>query len=40
MKAMERLSLSGGPLAVVRGEQVLGLLAQDDMVKWLALHRR
>lgn len=40
MKAMERLSLSGGPLAVVRGEEVLGLLAQDDVVKWLALHRR
>jgi predicted transcriptional regulator len=40
MKAMERLSLSGSPLAVVRGEEVLGLVAQDDMVKWLALHRR
>lgn len=40
MKAMERLSLSNSPLAVVRGHEVLGLLAQDDLVKWLALHPR
>lgn len=40
MKAMERLSLHGTPLAVVRGDEVLGLLAQEDLVKWLALHRR
>ena len=40
MKAMERLSLASTPMAVVRGDEVLGLIAQEDVVKWLALHRR
>lgn len=39
MNAMGRLSSRNAPLAVVRGDEVLGLLAQEDLVKWLALHR-
>lgn len=38
MKAMERLSLGGMPMAVVQNGEVVGLLSQEDMVKWLALH--
>jgi Zn-dependent protease len=40
MKAMERLSAGGMPMAVVRNGEVVGLLSQEDMVKWLALHPR
>lgn len=40
MKASERMSHGGTPMAVVRGEQVVGLICQEDMVKWLTLHPR
>lgn len=40
MKALERLSLADTPMAVMRDGQVLGLVAQEDVMKWLALHRR
>lgn len=39
MKAMKRLSSRSAPMAVVRDGEVVGLLSQDDVVKWLALHR-
>lgn len=40
MKAMERMSYGSMPMAVVRGDAVVGLLSQEDMVKWLTLHPR
>ena len=40
MQAMQRLALRTTPMAVVRGDQVVGLLSQEDLMKWLTLHRR
>jgi CBS-domain-containing membrane protein len=40
MKAMERLSFSNTPMAVVRDGEVIGLLSQEDVVKWLTLHQK
>jgi len=40
MKAMERLSFRATPMAVVRDGEVVGLLSQEDVVKWLTLHQK
>lgn len=40
MKAMERLSYRNTPMAVVRHDEVVGLLSQEDVVKWLTLHQK
>lgn len=40
MKAMERLSFHSQPMAVVRDGEVIGLLSQEDVVKWLTLHQK
>lgn len=40
MKALEGLSLRDTPMAVIRGDEVVGLVAQDDVLKWLTLHQR
>jgi Zn-dependent protease/CBS domain-containing protein len=37
-KAIQLLSASSTPLAVVRDDEIVGLLSQADAVKWLALH--
>jgi hypothetical protein len=34
------MALRTTPLAVVRGDQVVGLLSQEDLMKWLTLHGR
>lgn len=39
MKALEGLSLRDTPMAVIRGDEVVGLVSQDDVLKWLTLHR-
>jgi Zn-dependent protease len=36
---LERLGVSGLPLAVVEGGRVLGLLSAADAAKWMALHQ-
>lgn len=40
MQALGRMRDASLPLAVVRGEQVVGMIAHEDMMKWLALHPR
>ena len=40
MQATQRLALRTTPMAVVRGDQVVGLLSQEDLMKWLTLHGR
>jgi len=40
MKALERLSYRSTPMAVVQDGEVVGLLSQDDLIKWLTLHQR
>ncbi|PLW68442.1 site-2 protease family protein [Pseudohalioglobus lutimaris] len=37
---LERLGVSGLPLAVVEGGRVLGLLSAADTAKWMALHQQ
>jgi Zn-dependent protease len=38
MQGAARLARGDGPMAVVRDGHVLGLFAQEDVVKWIALH--
>jgi len=40
MQALEGLSTRDTPMAVVRDDEVVGLVSQDDVIKWLTLHRR
>ena len=37
--ALERLSASGVPVAVVEGSRVVGLVSGVDATKWLVLHQ-
>lgn len=39
-QALLALNLHNTPLAVVEGNQVIGLLSQFDTTKWLLLHQR
>jgi len=40
MKAMEQLASRNTPMAVVQDGEVVGLVSQDDLIKWLTLHQR
>jgi len=40
MQALEGLTLRDTPMAVIRGDEVVGLVSQDDVLKWLTLHQR
>lgn len=38
-QAMQELIVRDAPLAVIEGDKVVGLLSQNDTMKWLALHQ-